>query len=60
MSLLKFLPRAAGVLAVILLAAACSSPASMTPQQKEAYELRRFCEQNPNDTVRCLGYLGDH
>jgi len=30
----------------------------MTPQQKEANELRRFCERNPTDTVRCLGFLG--
>lgn len=52
------LTRAAAVVLALLLMTACSSPASMTPQQKEAYELRRYCEQNPNDTVKCLGYLG--
>jgi uncharacterized lipoprotein YmbA len=57
---LNGLPRAAGAVVVALLLAACASPATMTPQQKEAYELRRYCEQNPNDVSRCLGYLGDH
>lgn len=57
---LNALPRAAGALAAIVLVAGCSSPASMTPLQKEAYELRRYCEQNPSDVSRCLGYLGDH
>jgi hypothetical protein len=44
----------------VLAAAGCASPASMTPQQKEAAELRRYCGQNPDDVVRCLGFLGDH
>jgi outer membrane biogenesis lipoprotein LolB len=52
------LRRATAALLALLLVTACSSPASMTPQQKEAYELRRYCEQNPNDTAKCLGYLG--
>jgi hypothetical protein len=50
--------RVAAALLALLLATACTSPASMTPQQKEANELRRFCERNPTDTVRCLGFLG--
>jgi hypothetical protein len=60
MNLLKALPRAAGVVVASLLVAACTSPESMSPKQKEAYELRRYCEQNPNDVTKCIGYLGDH
>lgn len=50
---------------VLLIAAAvvgpgCAGTASMTEAQKAAFELRRYCEQNPDDTVRCLGFLGDH
>jgi hypothetical protein len=43
-----------------VVAAGCAGPASMTPEQKAGVELRRYCEQNPNDTVRCLGFLGFH
>lgn len=50
--------RVAAALLALLLATACTSPTSMTPQQKEANELRRFCERNPADTVKCLGFLG--
>jgi outer membrane biogenesis lipoprotein LolB len=57
---LNALSRAVGALVAMLLIAACSSPSSMTPQQKEAYELRRYCEQNTGDVAKCLGYLGDH
>jgi hypothetical protein len=38
--------------------AACSTSQTMTPAQREGVELRRFCEQNPQDTVKCLGFLG--
>jgi hypothetical protein len=38
----------------------CTGPTTMTDKQKEAYELRRYCEKNPDDIVRCLGFLGDH
>jgi hypothetical protein len=57
---LNGLPLAAGAVVVALLLAACSSPATMTDKQKEAFELRRYCEQNPNDLARCTGFLGDH
>jgi hypothetical protein len=30
----------------------------MTPQQKDGVELRRYCETNPNDVAKCLGFLG--
>jgi hypothetical protein len=55
-----------GVMALVPLVAlgaltGCAGGApSMTPQQKEAFELRRFCERNPDDIARCLGFLGDH
>jgi len=32
--------------------------APMTPQQIQAAELRRFCESNPEEVARCLGFLG--
>jgi hypothetical protein len=56
--------RLAGVLAAgvfALLAAGCAtSPAQMTPKQKEAAEVRAYCLKNPDDIVTCLGFLGDH
>jgi hypothetical protein len=38
----------------------CTGPSTMTEKQKEAFELRRYCEKNPEDVVRCLGFLGFH
>jgi outer membrane murein-binding lipoprotein Lpp len=32
---------------------------TMTPQQEQATELRRFCERNPTAVERCTGFLGD-
>lgn len=32
---------------------------TMTPQQEQAVELRRFCERNPNAVERCTGFLGE-
>jgi hypothetical protein len=32
--------------------------APMTQQQKEATELRRFCERNPQASTTCLGFHG--
>lgn len=46
-------------LAVVALTG-CSTPAEMTPQQKQAYELRRYCETHHDDVARCTGFLGDH
>ena len=57
---MKTLPRAAAAALAALLLAGCGAPATMSPQQKEAFELRRYCEQNPYDQVKCLGYLGDN
>jgi hypothetical protein len=49
----------AALLATALFAG-CAGTGEMTPKQKEAFELRRYCEQNPDDIVRCTGFLGDH
>jgi hypothetical protein len=38
--------------------AACSTSETMTQAQREGVELRRYCERNPQDTVKCLGFLG--
>jgi hypothetical protein len=32
--------------------------APMTQQQKDAVELRRFCERNPQASTTCLGFHG--
>jgi hypothetical protein len=32
--------------------------APMTQQQKDATELRRFCERNPQASTTCLGFHG--
>jgi hypothetical protein len=32
--------------------------APMTQQQKDAVELRRFCERNPQAGTACLGFHG--
>jgi hypothetical protein len=32
--------------------------APMTQQQKDAVELRRFCERNPQAGTTCLGFHG--
>jgi curli biogenesis system outer membrane secretion channel CsgG len=45
-------------LAVGVLAGCATSPAAMTPQQKEAAEMRSYCYSNPQDRARCLGFLG--
>ena len=51
--------RAVGALLAAVAAAGCStSTAQMSPQQREGVELRRYCEQNPEDVVRCVGFLG--
>lgn len=48
------------VMMAAVVAAGCASPGTMTPEQQAGVELRRYCEQNPTDTVRCLGFLGFH
>ena len=45
-------------LAAALAALGCTSAGQMTPQQREGVELRRYCEQHPQDEVKCLGFLG--
>lgn len=53
--------RTVGALLAAVAAVGCAtSTAQMTPQQREGVELRRYCEQNPEDVVRCLGFLGFH
>jgi hypothetical protein len=44
-------------LLALLPLAGCSSPSTMTEQQKEAYELRRYCERT-NDVTKCHGFMG--
>lgn len=56
---LNGLMRVGPVVVVAVLAAGCSSPASMSPQQKEAFELRRYCERMSADEARCVGFIGD-
>jgi hypothetical protein len=46
------------LLAAIAVVGCATSTAQMSPQQREGVELRRYCEQNPEDMVRCLGFLG--
>jgi hypothetical protein len=48
----------AGIFGVLATLSGCG--ATMTPQQQAGVELRRFCEANPQDVVRCLGFLGDN
>jgi uncharacterized lipoprotein len=45
-------------LAVGVLSGCATSPATMTPQQKEAAETRSYCHSHPQDRARCLGFLG--
>ena len=52
---LRFL---AAVLAVLAVAGCASSPSQMSDAQREGVELRRYCEQNPNDLAKCVGFLG--
>jgi hypothetical protein len=55
----SLLPRVAGVLCALLAMAGCATGASqMTPQQREGVELRRYCEQHPQDVEKCVGFLG--
>jgi predicted small lipoprotein YifL len=55
-------PAVLAIPAALLLGAlaGCGGPAAMSPQQKDAVELRRYCEQRPDDLSKCLGFLGDH
>jgi hypothetical protein len=50
--------RTAGVALAALAALGCTSTGQMTEQQREGVELRRYCEQHPDDVVRCAGFLG--
>jgi hypothetical protein len=53
------LPRAACALCAVLAMAGCATGTSqMTPQQREGVELRRYCEQHPQDVEKCVGFLG--
>ena len=58
MSGLECLMRTAAVVAVALAVVGCTSAAEMTPKQREGVELRRYCEQHPEEVEKCLGFLG--
>jgi hypothetical protein len=47
------------LLAAITAAVGFAGCTAMTPQQQQAVELRRFCESNPTEEVRCVGFRGD-
>ena len=52
------LARTSTLLFLALVATACSMPMEMTEKQREGVELRRFCERNPEEVEKCLGFLG--
>ena len=54
---MKFSSRFLGAVGLVM---ACwlSGCAPMTPKQAEGAELRRYCEQNKNDPVKCMGFYG--
>jgi hypothetical protein len=58
MSRLKPYWLAAGVVVFSLLSAGCASTTEMSPKQREGVELRRYCEQHPQEVEKCLGFLG--
>jgi hypothetical protein len=58
MSRLKPYWLAAGVVALGLLSAGCASTTAMSDKQREGVELRRYCEQHPQDVEKCVGFLG--
>ncbi len=43
-------------LAVVVLSG-CAGATSMSPQQQEGVELRRYCERT-NDVNKCHGFMG--
>jgi hypothetical protein len=47
------------VLAALTAVVGLAGCTTMTPQQEQAAELRRFCERNPQAVERCVGFLGD-
>jgi hypothetical protein len=50
--------RLAGMLAAAAALVGCAGAGQMTTQQREGVELRRFCEQHPEEIEKCLGFLG--
>ena len=48
----------AAALCASLALVGCANTGTMTPQQREGVELRRYCEQHHEDIERCLGFLG--
>lgn len=46
------------LIAVVVGSAPILGCAPMTQQQKDAFELRRFCERNPQAETECLGFHG--
>ncbi|HSQ72943.1 MAG TPA: hypothetical protein VLM87_11025 [Rubrivivax sp.] len=58
MSRLHFFWRVSGAVVAALSVLGCTSTVEMSAKQREGVELRRYCEQNPQDDVKCLGFLG--
>ena len=58
MSRLNWLRRATGGLLAALALMGCAGTGQMSQQQREGVELRRHCEQNPQDVAKCIGFLG--
>jgi hypothetical protein len=60
MSTNRFRLLGAVMLGAALVTVGCASAENMTPQQREGVQLRRYCEQHPEEIERCLGFLGFH
>jgi len=58
MTRLHTLLRATGAVLAALTTLGCAGTGQMTEQQRQGVELRRHCEQHPEDIVRCTGFLG--
>ena len=50
--------RAAVAVLAALATAGCANPAQMSAKQREGVELRRYCEQHPEEVEKCVGFLG--
>jgi hypothetical protein len=55
---MKYGSRLLGAFGVVMALLMTGCATEMTPKQKDAAELRRYCESNKNDPVKCLGFYG--
>ena len=46
------------VLAALTVAGCATSTAQMSPAQREGVEMRRYCEQHPEELAKCNGFRG--